>query len=176
MGNRTDYIFENSKSDDIETALFFFRSAIAYQRAKGYEMWPEFTSELIEKEIKENRHFKIIHNKEIVCVLSVQYNDPVIWKEKDIDPAIYLHRIAVNPNHKGNRMMERIRDWAIEHAKKNGKKFVRMDTWGNNLKIRDYYISCGFIYIGQQQLSSMENDPLHYGGNNLSLFELSVEV
>lgn len=71
-------------------------------------------------------------------------------------------------------MMEVIRDWAIAHAKQEHKKFLRMDTWGNNESLRNYYISCGYRYIGQKDLEQTEGLPGHYGGSHLSLFEISV--
>ncbi len=111
----------------------------------------------------------------ISCILSVMYNDPVIWgEEKNKDAAVYLHRIAINPTYKGRKMMGIIKDWAMQHARKNHKKFVRMDTWGNNTNLRNYYIDCGFKYIGQQYLTKIEGQPEHYGGSVLSLFEMEV--
>jgi len=164
----------NSELKDLDFIFQLFDSAIQYQKNNGYELWPEFSQELIANEIKENRHWKIVHNGTIVCVFSIMYNDPVIWKEKDIDPSVYLHRIAINPLFKGKRIMNVIRNWSIEHAKNKHKTFVRMDTWGNNESLRKYYINCGFNYIGQQQLQETDGIPNHYGGNFLSLFEIEV--
>lgn len=103
------------------------------------------------------------------------YNDPVIWLERDKDPSVYLHRIAVNPRYKGKGVMKLIRAWALAHAGENNKTFVRMDTWGDNETLRSYYISCGFEYIGQQQLHFAEGEPGHYGGSLISLFQLEVK-
>ncbi|HEY1039345.1 MAG TPA: hypothetical protein VGF30_08085 [Bacteroidia bacterium] len=72
--------------------------------------------------------------------------------------------------------MEQIREWTVEHAKENSKQYVRMDTWGKNENLRNYYISCGFNYIGQQHLTETEGLPGHYGGDDLSLFEIDVHT
>ncbi len=164
----------NSNTNDLEIIFKLFDSAIEYQKKKGYELWPVFSKELIEMEIKEKRHFKIIENNIIICIFSVMYNDPVIWGEKDNNDAIYLHRITINPFHKGKKIMRVIKEWATGYAKQKNKKFIRMDTWGNNKTLRDYYISCGFNYIGQRHLTKTEGVPDHYGGNVLSLFENGV--
>ncbi|MBA2611618.1 MAG: GNAT family N-acetyltransferase [Bacteroidetes bacterium] len=164
----------NSELTDLPIIFSFFESAIQYQKKKGYELWPQFSQELITNEINKKQHLKIVNGNTIVCVFSVMYNDPVIWKEKDIDPSVYLHRIAINPLFKGNYIMKLIKEWALEHAKLENKKFVRMDTWGNNENLRNYYIACGFNYIGQQYLTETPGIPAHYGGNILSLFELEV--
>jgi hypothetical protein len=163
-----------SRLEDLETIFSLFHSAIAYQKNNGYEEWPLFERSLIETEINEKRHWKILCEKDIACVFSVMYNDPVIWKEKDAEPSIYLHRIAINPVYKVMQMMTLIREWALKHGAENGKLYLRMDTWGRNIKLREYYIRCGFEYTGQQFLSPSENEPLHYGGNELSLFQLRI--
>jgi GNAT superfamily N-acetyltransferase len=164
----------NSIPADLPFIFQLFDSAIEYQRKNGYQLWPRFSEQLIETEIKENRHWKIMEGETISCIFSVMYNDPVIWGEKDKDPAVYLHRITINPSYKGRNMMSLIKSWAIEHAREKGKKYLRMDTWGRNENLRNYYIRSGFSYIGQQYLKETEGLPSHYGGNELSLFEIEV--
>jgi GNAT superfamily N-acetyltransferase len=169
------YAMVQSKPGDLDVIFSLFDAAIAYQKRKGYDLWPRFSRELIETEIAEGRHWKLMDGNTIACVLSVMYNDPVIWKEKDLEPAVYLHRIAVNPLYKGKGMMTHIRLWAIQHAREANKRYVRMDTWGNNEVLRNYYIGCGFTYIGQQQLENTAGLPAHYGGDHLSLFQIEVK-
>lgn len=166
----------HTSPSDLAITFLFFRSAVDYQKKNGYQLWPEFDEKMILNEMEEKRHWKILEGNEIIAVFSVMYNDPVIWgKERDEEPSVYLHRIAVNPQQKGKRVMESIRDWALEHAKQNHKKFVRMDTWGDNETLRNYYIKCGFKYIGQCMLEHTEGLPGHYGGSHLSLFENKVD-
>lgn len=159
----------NSASTDIDFIFKLFDNAIEYQEKNKYELWPQFSKQLIENEIAEKRHWKILNGDTIVCVFSVLYNDPVIWEEKNNEPSVYLHRIAINPAFKGKGIMNVVKNWAIQHAKENGKKYVRMDTWGNNENLRTYYINCGFKYLGQQQLKQA-----HYGGSVLSLFQIEI--
>ena len=176
----TNFSFErlkivNSSLSDINFIFELFDRAINYQKRKGYELWPQFDKLLIETEIKEKRHWKILNGEVIVCIFSVLYHDPVIWEERNDEPSVYLHRITINPAFKGKEMMKGIKIWAIQHAIENGKKYVRMDTWGNNENLRKYYVNCGFNYIGQQYLKETEGLPMHYGGSVLSLFEIEVK-
>jgi hypothetical protein len=164
----------NSTLTDIDFIFKLFDEAIAYQKKNHYELWPRFSEELIKNEILEKRHWKIIEGENTLCIFSVLYHDPVIWGEKDKDASVYLHRIAVNSLFKGKNLMACIRHWAIQHAKQEGKHYVRMDTWGNNENLRNYYIHCGFNYIGQQYLREVDGLPGHYGGSVLSLFEIEV--
>ena len=164
----------NTTPADIDLIFRFFDAAIAYQQKKGYNLWPRFERSLIETEIDEKRHYKVMEDGNVLGIFSVVYSDPVIWGERNADPAVYLHRITVNSEFKGRQIMIPIREWAIAHAKATGKKYVRMDTWGSNETLRNYYIACGFTYIGQQHLTQAPGLPLHYGGAELSLFEVGV--
>lgn len=165
----------NSSAGDIDFIFQLFDAAIEYQSRKGYNLWPRFERKLIETEIQEKRHWKIVEDNEIVCAFSVLYSDPLIWEGRDHEPSVYLHRIVINPEFKGKQIMLLIREWAVQHATQNSKKFVRMDTWGNNETLRNYYISCGFNYIGQQHLKEIKGLPPHYGGSELSLFEIEIK-
>ena len=164
----------NTTLHDIDLIFSFFDAAITYQKRKGYNLWPQFERSLIETEIEEKRHYKIIENENVLGIFSVMYSDPVIWGERDKNDAVYLHRITVNPQFEGRKIMLPIRAWAIDHARQLEKKFVRMDTWGTNEQLRKYYIDCGFTYIGQQHLKEAPGLPAHYGGAELSLFEVGV--
>jgi GNAT superfamily N-acetyltransferase len=165
----------NSLPSDMDLIFHLFESAVAYQQKNNYELWPRFSRELIQAEMDEKRHWKIMEGENMAGIFSVMYSDPVIWGyERDREPSVYLHRIATNPDFKGKCMMRLIKDWALEHARQNGKKYVRMDTWGHNENLRAYYVSCGFNYIGQHTLVDAEGLPSHYGGSFLSLFQLEA--
>lgn len=164
----------NSSYSDIDFIFKLFNSAIEYQKKNGYDLWPQFSRELIESEISEGRNWKVIEGENVIGFFSALYNDPVIWTNRDKDPAVYLHRIVVNPAFKSKGLMQIIKEWAIAHAKQKGKHYVRMDTWGNNKNLREYYINSGFNYIGQQHLQETPELPPHYGGSVLSLFEIEV--
>jgi predicted GNAT family N-acyltransferase len=151
-----------------------FSEAIEYQRQRGFELWPVFDREMIEAEIREGRHWQITISGEIACVFSVLYSDPLIWKELDKNDSVYLHRIATSKRHKGKNLICAVRDWAIEHARKSGKRFVRMDTWGNNANMRDYYTRNGFTFLKQQYLDGKKDEIPHYGGPVLSLLQIEV--
>ncbi|HXU25724.1 MAG TPA: GNAT family N-acetyltransferase [Bacteroidia bacterium] len=168
------FTIQISQPNDLEFILGLYRDAVKYQKEKGYNLWPEFEKSLIEKEIQGQSHYKITESGKIACVFSVLYNDPIIWEEKDKDPAIYLHRIATNPKFKGKGMMQLITNWAHEHAVQHQKNYIRMDTWGDNENLKNYYINFGFQHMGQVSLPENHELPSHYWGSTLSLFEIKI--
>ena len=165
----------NSSIEDIDTIFKLYDAAIEHQKKVFHKHWQGFERELIQKEIEEKRQWKIISDKEIACIFAVTYNDVAIWKERDDDPSIYIHRIVTNPKFRGQAFVREIVDWAKIFCKANGKKFLRMDTWADNPKLIEYYTGCGFNYVGESRPENLEGLPKHYSGNPLALFEIEIE-
>jgi GNAT superfamily N-acetyltransferase len=164
-----------STAEDTSTIFQLYRLATEYQRTNGYNLWKQFDKELIDTEIKEERHWKISIDGEIACIFSIFYNDPLLWGEMDNDTSIYLHRIATNPKFKGRGMTRLIIDWAKEKARKTNRKFIRMDTWADNKNLSDYYINCGFNIVGYRKLDKEARGlPKHYSTLSLVLFEIVI--
>lgn len=165
----------NSTIEDIPLLLEFYDMAREYQKAKSLRHWQSFDTRLLETEILEKRQWKIMEDDQVACIFMIAYQDPFIWKEKDMDPAVYIHRIVTHSSYRGRNYVKLIIRWAKEHAREKDKKFIRMDTWGDNPKLIDYYRNCGFNFLGIITPEETENLPAHYSCISLSLFEIPVE-
>jgi ribosomal protein S18 acetylase RimI-like enzyme len=164
----------NSSIDDIDTIFKLYDAAVAFQKTKFDKHWLSFDKEMVEKEIAENRQWKIMEGHEVVCIFAIAYQDPFIWKEKDSDPSIYIHRIVTNPTYRGRQYIKTIIDWAKCHAKETKKDYIRMDTWGDNKALIKYYVACGFNFLGTIIPTASDDLPKHYSSIFLSLFEIKV--
>jgi len=164
----------NSTIDDIDEIFRLYRIATAYQQTKEAVTWPEFDRKLVEREISENHQWKLHEQDTIACVWATTFNDPQIWEERDADPSVYIHRIATNPEFRGQNLVDRIVSWAKTFAAANNRRFIRMDTVGENQGLIKYYSSCGFNFLGLQQLINTQGLPAHYHNASVSLFELPL--
>ncbi len=165
---------QHSTQEDIDEIFRFYDMAVEYQKKVFHKHWQGFDRELVEKEIKEKRQWKIIIDDTIACVFAITYSDPFIWKEKDKDPSIYIHRIVTHDKFRGRNFVVEIIKWCKEHAKEKGKKFIRLDTWGDNPKLIDHYQKCGFTFLGIITPTPSMDLPKHYDCINLSLFEIKL--
>lgn len=150
--------------------------AIEYQRSKTANPWRGMNRPLIEKEIADGMHWKIVEDDAIACFFSIAFTDRMVWDERDVDPSIYLHRIVTNPRFRGKRYVRHIVAWAEEYGRSMGKQFIRLDTGRDNQRLNDYYRECGFEYRGIKQFPD-DTDPAvprHYLGSGLSLFERKI--
>ena len=164
----------NSTTEDIPFLLEMYDKAIEYQKQRSLRTWQQFDPLLLQQEIDENRQWKIIDEGQRACIFLTAYQDPYIWGEKDKDPSVYIHRIVTHPDFHGRNYVVKIIDWAKQHAKEKGKRFLRMDTWGDNPKLNDYYIKCGFNYVETLTPEDTKNLPKHYSCISLSLFEIAL--
>lgn len=167
--------FLNSSIEDSAEIFRLYDAAVEFQKKVFDKHWLPFDAKFIETEIAEKRHWKILIDEKIACIFSIAFADPLIWKEKNKDTAIYIHRIAVNSDFRGQKFVPKIVEWARNYAKSNGKDFVRMDTWGDNQKLIEYYKNCGFDFLGIVTADEIEKLPKHYEGITLSLFQMKAD-
>jgi len=164
----------NSTPEDMATIMALYDAAIEHQKKVFDKHWQPFDPQMIATEIREKRQWKMVIDQQVVCIFAITYNDPAIWKEKDLDPAIYLHRIVTHPSHRGKFFVKDIIVWAKAFGRKQGKKFIRMDTFGDNQKLIDYYVACGFNFLGLTTMGAADDLPKHYKNASLSLFEIAL--
>lgn len=162
--------------EDLELVSKLFEQAMKWQGKKGYKVWDRIDKTALEKDIENQLQYKILNGNLILCLFSVQYHDPFIWRDKDQDDALYLHRIVVDPNSKGQRHFQKVLDWAKQCARTKGLKFVRMDTWADNDKIIAYYKSFGFVFIENYTTTNDPELPIQNRNINVALLEVKLET
>jgi ribosomal protein S18 acetylase RimI-like enzyme len=164
----------SSEPNDLSAIFELYDEAVAYQKTKFNKHWLPFDKAMVEREIAEKKQWKIMEEGAMACIFAIAYEDPFIWKEKNKDPAIYIHRIVTHPAWHGRHYVKAIIDWAKVHAAENGKQFIRMDTWGDNVKLKDYYVNSGFNFLGTITPEPTDKLPQHYSAIFLSLFEIPL--
>jgi hypothetical protein len=167
-------MIQNCLPEDLELILALYRSATDYQKERFISHWPEFDREMVIQEIVENRQWKMIIDGEVVCIWATTFSDPLIWEAKNLDPAVYIHRITTHPDYRGNGFVQKIVAWATLYATQHSKRFVRMDRVGQNQDLIKHNTGCGFLFLGLFQLTNTDKLPQHYHNAVVSLFELEV--
>ena len=166
---------KNVTASDIEKIFALYKIAANYQKEKKTVIiWPNFDREMVEIEIAENRQFKLLVNNEVACIWAITFSDEQIWEERNKERALYIHRIAVNPNFRGNNYVDTIVAWSKEFAIEKGIQFIRLDTLGENTKLIEHYKNAGFNFLGLFNLKNTSNLPEHYKLAPVCLFEIDL--
>lgn len=164
----------NTTKDDFKVVLSLFDEAMKLQGRDGYRVWNSIDRAGLKKDIEENLQFKIVSGEDILCVFSVQYQDPLIWGDRDQSDAIYLHRMVTNVNFRGQRYFGEILKWAKQCAQRKKLKYIRMDTWAENKRIIDYYLSYGFVFVGKYRTSDSPELPIQNRNVRGALLQMEV--
>ena len=166
----------NATLTDIDTIFELYKIASDYQKTKKtVVVWPDFEREMVVSEIKENRQFKLIINNTVACVWAIAFKDEQIWETSKNDNAIYIHRIATNPEFRGQQFVSKIVAWAKDYAKTNTIDYIRLDTLGNNTSLINYYKKSGFDFLGMFDLKNTAGLPDHYHNQPACLFQIQLE-
>jgi len=166
---------KNTTQSDLPDVYHFFERSITYQEARGYPVWRNYDKQTIMKDISAGNQYKLVVGSTTAMVFSVCYKDAIIWRERDIGNSLYLHRIVVNPDFKGQRLFGEILKWSITHCLQKGMKNVRMDTWAENPTIIEYYKGFGFKNVGNYVTPDSVELPVHNRRLALTLLEYSVD-
>lgn len=165
----------NTEMSDMEQIFRFFEHSINYQEKRGYPVWKNYDRNAIVKDVEDKNQYKVVVDSKTGIVFSVCYTDKVIWRTLDKGNSIYLHRIVVNPELKGQKLFGKILDWVIEHSKQKGLGSIRMDTWAANPTIIDYYKGFGFTFIENYTTPDSIELPVHNRNLALTLLEYKIK-
>lgn len=160
-----------TEGNDLTKVFELFEGSIVYQEQRGYPVWRNYDRDTILADITNRNQYKVVIGDTIAIVFSVRYADKIIWRDLDKGDSIYLHRIVVNPECKGQRLFGVILDWAKRQATTRKLSKIRMDTWASNQTIIDYYRSFGFVFVEKYTTPDSLELPLHNRNLGLALLE-----
>ncbi|MDD6038893.1 MAG: GNAT family N-acetyltransferase [bacterium] len=116
------------------------------------------TDELLKGYMERNEMYTYMDGDKVAGIVAItmyQGDDyePVPWEiPLKKDEVASLHILTVCPEYQGKGVARKMILDIIEHAKKNGKKAVRLDTLATNIPAQHMYESIGFQYRGKQNL------------------------
>lgn len=160
---------------DLKTIYWLFDEAIAYQKNKDYPVWPDYDKDTLDQDIALHRQFKILIDGHIAAIFTILDSDPIVWRERNEDPSVYLHRVVVNPKYKGQKLFGDILSWTVSRAKNLDINLIRMDTWADNPNLVSYYKLFGFKIVEYYTTPNSLELPIQQRGNNVVLLEYRIQ-
>jgi GNAT superfamily N-acetyltransferase len=166
----------HTELSDLPFIYTLFDHSIVYQEKNGYPVWRDYDKHAIVRDIENKNQYKAVNKQGTGIIFSVAYHDKIIWRAHDKGESVYLHRIVVNPDFKGQKLFGLIVDWAIEHIHQKGLRSIRMDTWAANKTIIKYYQSFGFEVIEDYTTPDTPELPVHNRNLALTLMEYKRSI
>lgn len=165
---------QNSNLTDCSSIFELYDFATIYMQSKNQVAWPEFDRDLILNEIYQRRQWKLLIDGRIACIWATALSDPLIWGLEETTPSLYLHRIAIHPDFRGQRLVQQVVAWADDYCRKYSLRYVRMDTVGFNEPLIAHYKKMGFDFLGANDLKETDGLPDHYNKGPVCFFQRAV--
>jgi ribosomal protein S18 acetylase RimI-like enzyme len=169
-----DFRVVNSTEEDRDKVIALYEKAMSQHENNGYQVWKNIDESVIVNDIRNGLQYKIVQNDNIVCIFSIQNRDALMWREKDEGNAVYLHRVVVNTDFKGQKLFAKVLNWTKQYALQNNLNFIRMDTWANNTKLINYYRLFGFEVKEYYTTPDETQIPVQYRNLDVVLLELDL--
>ena len=154
--------------NQMEEAISVMREVAEWGRTQGFRMWLDewlTPEELITNEAKpENFCIGKVEGK-TACAFILQTSDSDYWKDSSVVSAVYLHKLCVKREYAHRNMTKAVVEAIKEECRKNGVKYIRLDTGLDEKVIRKIYLNVGFKIVN---IIDFDN------GRSMALYELEV--
>lgn len=75
--------------------------------------------------------------------------------EKANDDVFYMERLAVLPEYRHNSYGRKLIDFVMDYVGENGGKKVSIGIINENMRLKEWYISCGFAETGTKKFEHL---------------------
>ncbi|MFP2995445.1 GNAT family N-acetyltransferase [Spongiivirga sp. MCCC 1A20706] len=153
--------------DDIPLIMSMTKACAAFMQQQGIYQWNEHypSQKAFELDIKRDELWVLLEDGEIVgcIVISTLMDDeyiPIQWLTPT-ENNIYIHRLAVHPDHQKKGYAQSMMDYAEALAKRQDALSVRLDTFSQNSRNQRFYEKRGYQRLGNIYFPKQSEDPFY---------------
>jgi GNAT superfamily N-acetyltransferase len=137
---------------DLPRLLKFRTDAASWLKDRGTDQWAKpFPAEHILASIRRGEVFMIRETplSDAAATITLDRDaDPRLWSLAEVsEPAMYVHKLAVDRAHAGTGLGGVLLDWAGDQATRQGARWLRLDAWSTNSRLQAYYLEEGFTHV-----------------------------
>ena len=168
-----------AKPNQAETVRAFYHSMIdAMAGSTVYVGWKKDiypAPEFLEDSIRRGELYTVLEEDQIVgaMVFNHEYNEGYRnfqWRtEADDSEIMVIHALGVHPNYAGKGYAKAMVQRAIDLARANGMKAIRLDVLEGNIPAENLYIGFGFQYMATLKMYYEDT-----GWTNYKLYEYVI--
>ena len=122
--------------------------------SEGIYQWNEHypNPEAFKNDLKRDELFVLLSETAITgCIVissekDEEYND-ISWLTPDSNN-LYIHRLAVHPEHQKKGYARALMDYAEAYAREKKAASIRLDTFSKNIRNQKFYKARGYTQLG----------------------------
>ncbi len=149
---------------DLSDVMWLLDLRVAWLAERGLDQWstsggwrPKMLRSIQAGEVW------IAHDKEfpVATVTLSRGGDADFWTAEELtDDAVYLSKLATNPDYKGKRIGATVLAWARNHAARIPVSVLRLDAWRSNSELHQYYLSQGWRHVRTEVVEGRKSGTL----------------
>lgn len=129
-----------------DTVLSILRDAQRWLRARGIDQGVVPPRERLRGRIARGEVYLAEVDGRPVATITISTSGGSFWDDPSGEGA-YVHSLAVAREFGGLCLGRELLRWAEGEALLMGKRYLRLDIWGENGRLVDYYRSAGFVHV-----------------------------
>ena len=123
------------------------------------------SKEAFKKDVQNNSLYVIEKNNDILGCLCISAKIDDVYKNVKWltlnERNIYLHRLAIHPDHQGKGLALKLMSYAEAFTIKKGYKSIRLDTFSGNPKNNKFYNLQGYTKLEKIFYRDQSDMPFH---------------
>ncbi len=152
---------------DIDEILKITKACAIHMIGTGIYQWNTHypNKSAFENDVNRNELYVLEIDKTIIgcIVISTLTDDEYIhvkWLTHNKNN-LYIHRLAIHPEHQGNRYAQHLMDFAEQFAIENNYASIRLDTFSQNKRNQLFYELRGYKKLEDIYLPNQSEYPFH---------------
>jgi GNAT superfamily N-acetyltransferase len=144
------YLIRQADDADVSRVAELWTAAARDLAARGYDQWQyPVRVASIQKAVDAGTCWVIDDKRGLAATVTLDEDaDPALWRPEDQPgDALYVHRLVVRTDLRGQDLGSAILDWAGDRAADLGKGWLRLDAWTTNPDLHRYYLNQNFHHI-----------------------------
>lgn len=154
-------------TNDLPEILNITRACAAFMISKNIFQWDEnYPSRgTFKKDIDRNELWVLQEKEQLIgCIVITNLIDPeyipIKWLTKTAHN-LYIHRLAVHPEHHGKGHAQKLMHHAENYAREHSATSIRLDTFSKNLRNQEFYESRGYKRLESIYLLEQSEHPFY---------------
>lgn len=154
------------RKGDVDSAIHIMKEVAQWCEDTGKNMWKaeELSPEILRIGIEADNFYVGRVGDDNASAMILQWHDPLFWPEIEYGESGFIHKLCVRRIHSGKGLSGKMIDYAMEECRKNGARYLRLDTGWSRKKLRQLYESLGFVKVGKKTVR----------GKDYALYEMKL--
>jgi GNAT superfamily N-acetyltransferase len=120
---------------------------------RGQSLWDprELTEAAVSDDVRGGMYYLACDDDGPVGVFRFELEDVIYWPEVGAGSSAFVHRLAVHPRAQGHKLAHTLLSHAVQLARAEGRRYLRLDCSSGRPKLRGVYEQFGFRLHSQKQ-------------------------